>query len=1044
MKQFILAVLTLIMACNVLATSVSAAGKLRQNNLRSMQPNGADSKAVEDLLRLTKFDSTTADPNYFQKFRIELNRLSQEEHTLSKSRGVIKHSVIKLPIDTAGFFIATGAINFITMWNHAGANPLLFQEQVLNLKDPLATFSFYAFMVANGYYASFKNDRLSPSLSSEAKALAIRRISYQAMAAGSFASTLAADIGNSIKSCASSLLPDPKQTVANSAQIAKQIEQSNKLCSQANEIWTMNNMSQKYIPQIFSLLMVQGATDILQAGVNGVTKVGVKSLYENILKLGQKTGFKMLFLNVVLTANPSRFAIRSFAIVGKITQFTFFVGVDHVLNNTLTRGFNNIFKPVLFKTFDHQYLNQFFEVGGKYQWESNKISQLRPLFDPTSRPDKRTAEGVHSFENFQSKFPAEIRNFSKQLQGWRDHLNSDVEVELNSWLAMTNRIINQMQLGETFYKTYLEHLFRTSVISYRSQLAANDPKKLPVEAFKNISSYPYRILPLFGVRYIPWKDSNVIEENAYLNYPLETQAMQSKYLIETAKQFDASRIRSYLMSKESMQLADETVNSLSSGDPLAQGIALEKFALEYRKSLTNNNVEFRRFGTDLTDLIGQPNPKLFEGEGFNAAFLLENKSQAETANFDMVDRDLRINLADSGEYLLHAMICGPKEGFIKEHTSFQGKVTNWEPDFLPPALVKENAKEFCAANGGGVISENFFKSSLTNVKTDKSHKNVTDYIVQNIDTAALGDYRDKEKLADFSAWWSDRAMKSIPAVLEKWDQKYVQIVDKAMGNIFNHKSGVTDTVDRWTQFNWYGENLMGSSIEDSFRFEMEFYLQTTHLVRSKTKFNLPAKAETSILMEAKKIASGRPSTILSKLSGEEYKAVSNAMESLIAELKKPVKYLKHEDQIKSDEELQKIQDEKRKHLSLAEDRQLNYKKYVQLQSNFETAVSELEAAVGLKVKSALATDLFSDLPGEQNASSPNRTTYEVAKIISPNLEQAVVSAAAEGLRNIEENITKYVRMKVLMRRGLKFTKEELLKFNKDKAMEACSKSTRGC
>lgn len=1080
MKQLIVLLITSLFTMQAMAITMSKlAQKRKWQQSARMAEKGAED--LEALLKRMQVEQTPVDLNYFQKIRLELNKLAAEEAEVAKTRGVLKSSLIKLPVDTAGFFIATGAINFMAMWNKSGGNPLVFQEQVMNLTDPLATFSFYSFMVANGFYTNFKSDRLAIDLTPETKALALRRISYQAMAAGSFASSVSADIGASIGACAKSWLHPKPASVMVSEKEKAEIDKLDKGCDKALEIWTARKMTEKYLPQIFSLLIVQGATEFLQEGVNKGISMSAKGLYKTILAAGERYGFKMLFVNVALSATPSGWFVKGISIVGKVMQFGFFVGVDHAINNTVTRGFNNFFKPLTFKAFDQIGLDMNFEVGGKYQWNVEKISRLREMFDPTARPDKRTAEGVFSFEHFTDNFPKEIRNFTAQLQIWRDHLNSNAEGDLNSWLAMTNRILTQMQISETYYSTYLKNLFVTSTISYRVNLPEKNPAKLPKEAFNNIPVYPYKTLPLFGVTYVPWAGSNVKEENAYLAMPAETEKGQAWLLKTIATKMRSKEVAervSYSSESEKMEmkpvkwfhipgpnreLAEKTLDALQTGNPAVQGLALKEFMAAFKRSIVNNDVEFRKFGYHLLGFIGKPDPKLYEGEGFNAAFELENKTQLESADFDLNDMDQRTNLSTPGQYLTHAMACGYHEGFIQEYALLNGSS---DPDFRPPAIVLNQPKELCAQNGGSALSEDFYTKRITNPKTNLYYPNINSYITQNINPYILGDYReldkDKLKIADIPKWWSERVMSKIPPVLKKWDAEYASLVDAMMTNMFETKvihtgymgqiiptaPKLTRVVDKLTQFNWFGDNLFGSTISESYQFEKEFYLQTVNMVRTKMKFDLPLHGETSMLNEAKKIAIGESSKYLKPLNAPEYVNISSALNALIEELAKPVTYLNPDDQIKSDKQLE---EERKTAAGKAkadlEDTQLNYKRYLDLEAKYENAVSALEATVGLKTASKAASDLFSDLPGQETETKDEKKTaplqtgvitYVPVKIEKPNFEQGVVMAAAEGLRNIEENIAKYVKMKVLMRRGLTFTKDELAKFQQTAVQQAAA------
>ncbi|MBC7467070.1 MAG: hypothetical protein H7256_13860 [Bdellovibrio sp.] len=1032
MKHLILILLTTVFAAQAMAISARKIAYGRKWG----QKAAVEVESIEQLLKRLNVESKMPEPNYFQKFRLELNKLAKEEQALAKSRGVLKHSLIKLPVDTLGFFIATGAVNYISMWEKAGGNPMVFEDQVMNLTDPVATFSFYSFMVANGFYMNFRTSGLSP----EAKALAMRRLSYQAMAAGSLASSVVGDIGHSIKSCTDSWFPKHKSVMEDYANKEKQ-QQSDELCNKANELWTAKNMSQKYVPQIVSLMLVQSATELAQMGASKAVTVSAEQIMKGITALGTKAGFQMLFVNVALAGTPSGWAIKGFTIVGKLVQFFGFVGVDHLLNNTITRATNNFFRPIVFKYFDRYGLDANFEVGGKYGWDLEKITSLREMFDPSARPDKRTAEGVFSFDKFQTNFPNEIKNFTSQLQAWRDHLNSDAEADLQGWMSMTLRMMNQMQLSESFYKVYLQNLFTTSNVAYRVNLPEKDPKKLEKTAFNNTTLYPYKTLPLFGTLYIPLEGSNMPEANAFLASPIDTEKRQSAFLAIVAKKLqDDQVIKSFHIPKLQRELAEKTLTSLINGNPKVQGEALKEFMSVYTKSLYNNDVEFRKFGKHLTSLIGTPNPKLNQGEGFNAAFLLENKAQAENADFDLVDGHLKLNLLDAGEYLTHAMVCGPSAGYIKENTAIGGLIP-MAPDFLAPSIVRNTPKEFCAQNGGSATSPIFYTQALTDSKTATKFTNVTDYIVKNLRADVMGDFRNKEGLIDFSNWWSANVMINVPQKLKEWDDKYASIVRVAEGNMFAHKKdSYTNLVDRLTQFNPAGDNLLGSSLSESFVFEKEFYLQTINIVRTKQKFILPAKGDTSILLEAKKIAIGKPSQYLKQLTAPEYANITAALNDLLSEAARSVERLNYEDQMKSDQVLEEEQSRASSSDKMAiEKRQLDFKRYAKIKERYESAVSELEVSVGLKRHNSEkenSTDFV--LPGDDDnsANEPKKSIFEDVKIETPNLEQAIVAASAAGLRNIEDSISKFVRMKILMRRGLTFTKDELKKFSQDELNKA--------
>ena len=58
----------------------------------------------------------------------------------------------------------------------------------------------------------------------------------------------------------------------------EKIESANQLCQQALEVWSTRKFTEKYMPQIISLLAVQVATDFVQAGTNVTTSLAKSSI----------------------------------------------------------------------------------------------------------------------------------------------------------------------------------------------------------------------------------------------------------------------------------------------------------------------------------------------------------------------------------------------------------------------------------------------------------------------------------------------------------------------------------------------------------------------------------------------------------------------------------------------------------------------------------------------------------------------------------------------------------------------------------------------
>lgn len=948
------------------------------------------------LLERLNFESTPLPLNYFQKIRIELNKAAQAEAVAAKNNGVMVNSLLRLTPDTLGFFVATGAVNFMTMWNASSGNPLLFQQQVIGLKDPIANLSFYSFIAANGFYSNWQTSKLT-KMSPQAREMAMRKISYAGMAAGSLASSVTADIGASITACSKTLL-------TNTTAENKAVDDS--ACETALKVWSVRNLTQKYLPQIVSLMVVQAATEFTHKGVAWSAQK-----FLGVLKsIGVKTGLKISAIDVVLYATPGKFGIQLFKIAGQVTQFALFVSVDHLLNDTLTRGLNNILKPALFKTFDMYTLNSLFAVGTKYQWDIDKISTLTPMVFPENRSNVKSNEAYLNFNDFSKKFPAEIANFTERMQEWRDHLNSNAEQDLSEWMNLTTRMYNQVQISEKFYDSFLSELFTFSNISYRTQLPASDSQSLPMKSVINTTGFPYRTLPLYGVKFIPWinndgKTTNVAEDQAYILFPKETEKAQSDYLREFAttmlKSNDYQNLKFTPIHKEFM---NSMLQKLMSTIPTEQGAALKNL-VEY-PILQNqiglqavSNQSFIKLRAAMLNKIGIPQAKLNRGEGFSEAFILANKAQIEAADFDGASLiTSNTSMFNAGSILMQQMICGGSIGKIQNYEIGKTDITVWQPDFISPTIVTSQAKEFCSTKNR-INDEDFYTTVSTN-SNGQTFKNPVDFIVQNMDMTVLGNYKDKTKKTDFSAWWANNVLYPILPNLEHWEKNYSNLVTKLDENLFSHqKITITSLVDDLTLNNWGSHNILPSKISDSFKFETEFYLRTMNLVVSK-------KANTN-----------------------SSQLILTSLDQMLSELKKTVTQLDIKYQTLTDDQLQAVLSDENKNVEY--EKQLNYKRYLSFKENFEQGISKFEASVGLKKEEPLAID-------------NDKSVFQDIKVANSNFEQTVVSTAVQGLHSIEASISRYVRMKLLIRYGLKFSTEDNKKSQDEAVRQACTRGALGC
>ena len=1017
MRQALLLVLSMIFTINSYAISISRSNnkqqkqitqemfKLRQN---TMMNNGLKSSdEMKELIQKISLDSNSAGSNYFQKMRIELNKLAAEEHQNAKRLGLLTHSTLKMPIDAFGFFIATGAINFMTMWTRAEGNPLLFYEQIMSQKDPLTHISFYAFMLANGYSTQIFTERLDkkyPDLSPAARATELRRISYLALAAGSFASTVVSEIGSTIRSCTLSWDKNSKVPV----------EESNAICNQALEQWSLYNKTPQYLTQISTMLIVQAATEFVQATTEGAIKLGASALYQTLKGLEYSRGFHLVAVEMALYATPGKVAVKSVSVLGKLTQFTFFVGVDHAINNTVTRGLNNIVKQLWFTLFDKSYLDCYLAWGNLYKWNEKEISTHDPACGLT----------IDSVE-YKKYIAEELNDFKTQMQGWRTHLNSNVELDLNGWLERTNRIIKQSKLTEEFYSAYLSQLFDTANAYYRIGLPENDPNKLTRKTFSNKTEYPFRALPLFGINFVPWtKDSEIKADSAQYLYPYDTEQAQSKMLKAFAEQLSLTELTKEInLSHFEKELIQNLIDSLKTGQPITQGQALKNYMGYYSqtqqvgRSQTYKRIGFEKFSKFLFEKIGKPNPKLLEGQGFGAAFELKNDKEFELADFDLDKLSKGYKFKNPTDFLIYSMACGSENSKIKDYKYFSGKITLWAPDFIAPKLISlQNESDVCNQI---TSSDDLYKKKIIHPKTQKEYKNFIHYLANHIDPAYIGNYKDPSNKRNslFSKWWENNGLAVTKNYLLYEDKVYQNLIKELDKNIILENEVTVKTVlDYVTQMNFSNTNIMSHSLLQSYRFDAKFYLHLIDVVKNKKPIKIGFGNAPSLLNEAKKLSLQKGSSVLTELSSRTLIEANLSLEGLIAFLLTP-------------------------------SREIKYSQYAAAAENFRNKLSEIEASVGLKIKktSQNELDLF-PMPGAENQQKSNSQSYvfEDAQLIDLNLEQTIIKSSVLGLIELEQEIARFVRMKVLMTQGLTFTDEDAKQLAQKSFNQACSTSLRGC
>ncbi|MBC7743401.1 MAG: hypothetical protein H7061_14485 [Bdellovibrionaceae bacterium] len=779
---------------------------------------------IQETAAALQIDEAKSDPRAIDILRYALNQEAQNEHAQNQRAGWFKSANQRLVPESATFFLATGLVVFETAYMKFHGDPLAMEKHILSLKDPIATASFYAFMQANGFYMHQASKGLPRGIDPHTRAQMMRRFSYGGMVWGSLASSLLSDIFAPFKPCLEKMFTKDYR-------FTKDLQEKceNDLNS-AWAQWTVRGKFGQYAPQILSLVLSQKAAELgtaLASGafksvthkLNGFEAVGSATNSKAIKRLIYKlTGVDALFMLV-----PGRPPIILFRWVMKATQMTVFMAIDHQISAPIYRAFNNVYKPTAFH-FDAVKIDRLWNLADHYGWEDHRTMSDQ-IQCPVQIPDCKKF----------SDLAGEIQNFSAQTQQWREHINAVNEQDLAGWMEMSKKILNQVALTYDFYKTYVNNLSDTLMVGNLIQKGEAEPK-----AIMSYSRYPYRELPLYGVKFKDGTESKKVPaKDQYLISPQHMEQFQIQHIHEIAEAATSDSYHVLQILKLPRNVQDSWQNileALSSNDlnKIARGLIMMNaisgfYGLDVQKKAGFlNEPKYTEVMKSLRGTLGDPQPIMYAGAALSQAFASYGPGlqTAREANFRWSGKTYSFN--KDGDFLTYQMLCGKSEGSLTNNWIFSD-------DFLPPRIVNEGSKPIQLCNNAGtfVSSGNIYSMPLKNAKTGKVFKNITEYITEHLDYQnIMGDYRDFTSKSTFDSWWINTVKEKVRPRFADFDERFKVLAKKNQDVLIGtNLPNVDKAVDKI--FNW-GQYLP-VSIMASFRWELEVYLDLLQSVATKKK-----------------------------------------------------------------------------------------------------------------------------------------------------------------------------------------------------------------
>lgn len=971
-------------------------------------------------------EPTPQPENALEILRNELQTLQGLEHEKNQKDGWFKSTNKRFTPEYMTFFLAMGLVTYNSMWIKSHGDPLAMERHILSLKDPIAYLSFYSFMVANGFYIDFKTKTMDPITKSQM----MRRLSYQGMAVGSLASSIVSDLGQSGKMCIDYWI------------LGHNDENSVAACNQAWKYWTVRNKFQQYFPQVIAMWASQAATEIIDSKVRkSFTKLTMKESAKKLFskKVLVNTAKKIVGVDTVLTFAGGTWSIKAIRWVGKLTQFSMFVAVDHAMSPYTYRPLNNLLRPLIFD-FDALAINNFISVADKINWEDSRIAE--------ASKDVCTARNPNCLDK---KIIEEIESFGTQMQQWREHLNSDAEMDISGWMELTKKLLNQVTYSYKFYKSFVGTMFETLNIGSRIKSG-----ELEDSAADNISLFPFRRLPLYGVSVGPYKTTGGNLEDLYLIATSEMERKQKEHIAEVTKEaekavssLEGASLKKFksILTKLKSDNVDQIGNGLIDINQILQVNSLKDPTNE--AAIYSEN--FKTIIKEMRKAIGNPMPVVYPFAGFSQAFAANTTMTAfaPDADFSLWSLRSKYMFNKEADLMTYKIFCGKEQGYLEKLTL--DDVNLISPQFSPPRLLKNSTQleDFCSewrkTRELKVFTENLYGQKI-------GSQSMYDFFLANFNYSITGDYKNKENSKNFEKWWLENGRQSMDAEFKKYDQQFKKLTEITTQNIFTSKnisSRFKDDLKKLNTsngekssffskaFNYFTAVKNAVTNKENFN-EMIDHLNQSKYLKSNIKENLQFETNFYLQIIARALDKAAVKPLSDKYSFLEKisKEAANEKFTPVTGANNPV-------------ELQKVMDLFNSYYSFILQDKVNFDQYIAHSKKIDTAINDILVLAGLKISSKSNPDLMKkaeaseaelgtldfSMDAEDAAAvnaTPSATGTETSAVtykdiaVQPNLRQKAITSSVQGLRAVESEIRRFIRMKVALAQGLELDTKEFM------------------
>lgn len=999
---------------------------------------------------------TPQQPNALSILRAQLQREEQQAQRQAQRDGVFWSTTKRFTPESLTFFVAIGAVTFNAMWLKSHGDPLAMDRHLKSIKDPIAHLSFYAFMQTQGFYMNFHTTKKGfQTLDPTTRAQMMRRLSYQGMMWGSLASSIVADLGQSVTMCVDKWFKGKKD----SGSLA--------VCDQAWKGWTVRSKFTQYFPQIISMWASQAATEFIEsAGRRGFAKVSASAWARKILtrQFLVNAAYKITSAEVVTVFVGGGWVTKSIKIVGKVTRFAGFVAVDHILSNYTYPIVNSLIQPALFEA-DAINIDKLWHEADKGHWNMTGTARAPYLYcDKVGCHTVDQGVNINDFENA-------VEKYGERMQQWRDNLNMDADQDFAGWMEMTKKILSQVEYSYNYYKNFVGEL---NNFLYQSEKTRTGQMQFEAHVLKR---FPVRPLPFYGVttRGCTFAGSDN-QADQYLMSPVEIEECQRRNVIAAAQRFKTAP--SGIQGRErDLQKYNAIIAQLASNNPQTMGAGLYEIVTtigEYELQVRSSEYGSTFNGSYIDALkaiqkfLGNPEPQLYPLQAFArlADDLSEVQELKKSADFGKYSITQGFMFNTETDQLNYKMICGSPTSQIRQ-IKFAG-VNMVQPQFQPPSLLKNDPAraDFCSR---AKSPRYLYAMNVT------SNMNLGNYFLRNLNYSALGDYRGEApaEAKHFERWWQLAAKRPVNAQFRDYDQKFRVVYQKSRNNFYGNTGWF-----KWGVAQLNRSMYLPKNVQNSLKAEANLYFQILNRIGVREDLvNIPSRSSapmpnapvgwwaktkaffgryviggynniTNIYKDLTLRFDYLEYTTQSAMTSNSFKSMYNRQNretlNLFATFNNYYAFVANQYPRNSQPYKTCVQQKVRERADLINRREIisgemtnddiytkcDFEQYVALSKNIDTQINDYLVIFGLKrvVQTAsAASDDFSAVAPAATGNENSAKQYEDVQVRNPTYKQRMAIVAVRGLRRVESELRKYVRMKYSLRNSLALDDAEFMK-----------------